>query len=49
MIATPQGSAAELEKVWAEVPGLRGWLSTVDHKAIARRFIVTALVFFALA
>ncbi|TMG99089.1 MAG: cytochrome ubiquinol oxidase subunit I, partial [Betaproteobacteria bacterium] len=30
-------------------PGLIGWISTVDHKAIGRRFIVTAFGFFALA
>jgi cytochrome c oxidase subunit I+III len=31
---------------WAEPPGLVGWLSTVDHKRIALRFIVTAFAFF---
>ncbi|HWJ05708.1 MAG TPA: cytochrome c oxidase subunit I [Steroidobacteraceae bacterium] len=40
---------AELERVWADPPGLRGWLTTVDHKRVARRYIVTALVFFVLA
>ena len=29
-------------------PGFIGWLSTVDHKSIGRRYIVTAFVFFAL-
>ena len=38
-----------LEKTWADSPGLLGGLSTVDHKRIAMRYIVTALVFFALA
>src|SRR4051794_1985329 len=39
----------ELEATWGNPPGLVGWLSEVDHKAIARRFIVTAFAFFALA
>ncbi|HXC49705.1 MAG TPA: cytochrome c oxidase subunit I [Candidatus Limnocylindrales bacterium] len=39
---------AELERTWRRPPGLWGWLTTVDHKEIGMRFIVTALVFFAL-
>jgi len=31
---------------WADKPGLVGWLSTVDHKRVGRRFIVTAFGFF---
>ena len=27
-------------------PGFWGWLTTVDHKAIGKRYIVTAFVFF---
>jgi len=38
-----------LEAVWADRPGFIGWLTTVDHKRIARRYITTAMVFFALA
>ena len=38
---------AELDRTWADRPGLIGWLTTVDHKRIARRYIVTALAFFA--
>jgi cytochrome c oxidase subunit 1 len=34
---------------WSDRPGLMGWLTTVDHKRIGRRYIVTALVFFVLA
>jgi cytochrome c oxidase subunit I+III len=37
-----------LEKTWSEKPGLFGWLTTVDHKSIGRRFIVTAFIFFVL-
>jgi cytochrome c oxidase subunit 1 len=39
---------ARLEKTWARPPGVFGWLSTVDHKDIGRRYIITALVFLAL-
>jgi cytochrome c oxidase subunit I len=34
-----------LEKTWATPKGLWGALSTVDHKIIGRRYIVTAFVF----
>ncbi|HYE28060.1 MAG TPA: cytochrome c oxidase subunit I [Allosphingosinicella sp.] len=39
---------ARLEKTWGRAPGLWGWLSTVDHKEIGVRYIVTAFVFQAL-
>jgi cytochrome c oxidase subunit 1 len=39
----------ELERTWAQPPGLWAWLQSVDHKSIAKRYIVTALVFFVLA
>jgi cytochrome c oxidase subunit I len=38
-----------LEKTWSRPNGLIGWLSTVDHKDIGRRYIITAFVFLALA
>lgn len=37
-----------LGKTWASALGLWGMLTTVDHKVIARRYIVTAFVFLAL-
>ncbi len=37
-----------LRETWASSPGLWGVLTTVDHKVIARRYIVTAFVFLAL-
>jgi cytochrome c oxidase subunit 1 len=40
--------AARLERTWARPPGFLGWLATVDHKEIGRRYIVTALIFLAL-
>ena len=39
---------ARLEKTWHRPPGFLGWLATVDHKEIGRRYIVTALIFLAL-
>jgi cytochrome c oxidase subunit I len=40
---------AALEETWADPPGFLGWLATTDHKSIARRYLVTAFVMFALA
>ena len=37
--------AARLERTWSRPPGLIGWLSTVNHKEIGRRYIITALIF----
>jgi cytochrome c oxidase subunit I+III len=37
-----------LDKTWANGRGLIAWLSETDHKAIGRRFIVTAFGFFTL-
>ncbi|WP_342451214.1 cytochrome c oxidase subunit I [Piscinibacter koreensis] len=35
-----------LERAWSDPPGFVGWLSAINHKAIGRRFIVTAFGFF---
>jgi cytochrome c oxidase subunit 1 len=40
---------AKLAVTWARPPGFIGWLSSVDHKDVGRRYIVTALVMLALA
>jgi cytochrome c oxidase subunit 1 len=45
---TGERLAARLERTWSRPPGIIGWLSTVDHKEIGRRYIVTALIFLAL-
>jgi cytochrome c oxidase subunit I len=37
-----------LDAIWGTGPGLWGWLTTVDHKVIGRRYIVTAFIFLAL-
>jgi cytochrome c oxidase subunit I len=39
---------ARLNRAWRRPPGIIGWLATVDHKEIGRRYIVTALIFLAL-
>jgi cytochrome c oxidase subunit 1 len=39
----------ELLATWSDKPGWLGSLCSVDHKVIAKRYIVTALAFFALA
>jgi len=36
--------AARLEKIWSGPPTLWGWLATVDHKRIGKRYIFTAIV-----
>jgi cytochrome c oxidase subunit I+III len=38
-----------LDRTWADGRGLIAWMSTTDHKAIGRRYIVTAFGFFTLA
>jgi cytochrome c oxidase subunit I+III len=46
VIATPTPELrAKLESEWADSPGLYGWLSTVDHKKIGHRYLVTAFIF----
>jgi cytochrome c oxidase subunit 1 len=37
-----------LERAWAHPKGLRGWLTTCHHTTIGKRYIMTALFFFAL-
>jgi cytochrome c oxidase subunit I len=38
-------TADRLEQIWKTKPGLLGWLSSVDHKQIGRRYLVTAFAF----
>ena len=35
----------QLEKVWQTPRGLWGWMTTVDHKLIGKRYVITALIF----
>ncbi|WP_031430564.1 cytochrome c oxidase subunit I [Methylomicrobium agile] len=45
--SAPIGSDAEryLSELWESPPGWRGWLSTVDHKEIGLRYLVTSFIF----
>jgi cytochrome c oxidase subunit I+III len=38
-----------LDELWEEEPGLLGFLTTVNHKRIGRRYLVTAALFFLFA
>jgi cytochrome c oxidase subunit I len=38
-----------LDRVWRPLPGLGGWLSQVNHRAIGMRYMATAFVFFIVA
>ncbi len=35
-----------LERTWRDPPGVVGWFSSIDHKTIGRRYLVTAFAFF---
>ena len=41
-------AAAALHATWSDPPGWRGWFAAINHKTIARRFIVATFVFFLL-
>jgi cytochrome c oxidase subunit I len=43
------GLERRMAATWADRPGFLGWLMSVDHKSIARRYLVTAFVFLLLA
>ncbi|WP_244818105.1 cytochrome c oxidase subunit I [Caballeronia sp. Lep1P3] len=45
----PAAVRAKLAATWSDPPGFIGALSAINHKTIARRFIVTTFVFFVLA
>jgi cytochrome c oxidase subunit I+III len=48
LAAAMQREREELERTWARPTGLRGWFADTDPQAIAKRYIVTAFVFFVL-
>ncbi len=47
-VITPraQPHVERLERIWAERPGLIGWLTTTDHKRIGLLYFFTSLAFF---
>jgi cytochrome c oxidase subunit 1/cytochrome c oxidase subunit I+III len=38
-------AASRLEQLWETKPGLLGWLGTVDHKHLGKRYLITAFAF----
>jgi cytochrome c oxidase subunit I+III len=38
--------ADTLARTWSDPPGLKGWLSAINHKTVATRFMLTAFGFF---
>src|ERR1051325_3540460 len=49
MMLTEESLAREaetLDATWRDGPGIWGWLTAVDHKTIAKRYIVTAFLMF---
>jgi cytochrome c oxidase subunit 1/cytochrome c oxidase subunit I+III len=38
-------SSETLRQSWQGKPGIGGWLSTVDHKEIGKRYVVTSFIF----
>jgi cytochrome c oxidase subunit 1 len=45
----PELDGAELDRLlsetWGDRPGFLGWLTTVDHKRVGKRYIITAMTF----
>jgi cytochrome c oxidase subunit I+III len=48
-LGAPPEALDRLAEQWGEAPTLRSLLTTVDHKRIGRRYLVTAGIFFGLA
>jgi cytochrome c oxidase subunit 1 len=42
---TNTANIGELDRAWRPRSGMIGWLSATDHKAIGKRYIVTAFIF----
>jgi cytochrome c oxidase subunit I len=38
-------TAERLRRIWETAPGVLGWLSSVDHKEIGKRYMITAFAF----
>ena len=44
-----EAELSELAVTWRRAPGFWGWLTSVDHKSIGKRYIATAFILFILA
>jgi cytochrome c oxidase subunit 1/cytochrome c oxidase subunit I+III len=42
-------NVGRLERIWFEPAGIRTWATTVNHKTIGKRYLITATLFFAAA
>jgi cytochrome c oxidase subunit 1 len=40
-----RGLHEELDRTWRERRGFLGWLTSVDHKSVGKRYILTAVIF----
>ena len=47
-LAGGERTARVLDATWSDPPGFLGWFCAINHKTIAKRFLFTCLVFFAL-
>ena len=47
--AVDEADRERLHRTWAPRAGVIGWLMSVNHKSVGKRYIITALVFFLLA
>jgi cytochrome c oxidase subunit I+III len=45
---TPAQVKERLTRTWADAPGIPGFLSSVDHKRVGHRYLVTSFAFFLL-
>jgi cytochrome c oxidase subunit I len=43
---TPEQTKERLEQTWSDEPGTPGFFSSVDHKRVGHRYLVTSFVFF---
>jgi len=47
IVSAADAQARPLDRIWRTAPGIAGFFSTVDHKEIGKRYIVTAFLFLA--
>ena len=44
--AVDEADRERLRRTWESKPGIMGWLESVNHKSVGKRYVITALVFF---
>src|SRR3954468_22180908 len=45
-VAVDQGDRERLHRTWEPKTGFMGWLASVNHKTVGKRYILTSLLFF---